>query len=385
LALNTIEVVDGVSKGEGFEVLFSKDGTPVCRIHYSSPELIHALHDSRASSIIIEPYWEDRGQGLAFLADFSRQIRKLTISTPDLSDLSVVTRMENLEDLATDSSVETVDFSQLPRLRRCLLAHGSGIGNISACVPLEELSLFHVRIHDLTSLSVLGRLRRLSLNDLRSLASLGGIEGLPLQEVRLLYLRRLTSVAPLARLQNLQTLEIVSCKAIRDSARIGDISSLEDLASTTGPTLPSLEFLKEMTHLRRAWIGNTEGAQGSVSLAPLAPLQRLQVLGLFSARNAVDVERLGELQSLEQLVINRGPELPSLAFLTRLGQLRELGIYNTKIRDGNLGVLLNLPRLQRVHAITPRGKHHSHTDQQIDTVLAARHPDRPPPSLRGVT
>ena len=85
------------------------------------------------------------------------------------------------------------------------------------------------------------------------------------------------------------------------------------------------------------------------------------------------------MHSLEELLIIAGPPLRSLAFLTGLARLRWLGLWDTKIEDGDLAVLLEMPALQRVQ-ISPHRKHHSHTAAEIARLPAERGGGRAPAS-----
>jgi hypothetical protein len=238
------------------------------------------------------------------------------------------------------------------------------------------LGLLGVRARDLTQLQPLTKLRRLHLNEMRSLVSIEGIEGLRLEDVALLYLSHLRSIEPLTHVATIRELEISNCRAIVDGELLGQLRSLEVLKIVKGPSFPSLEWLRGLSALRHFSGGDFSPTGAPVSLAPLSHLGQLRVLKLAGFKNVQDIEELGHIHSLEVLSLDRGPDVRSLDFLRTLTALRHLAVRRTKILDGDLHVLFELPQLQRLHALTPYRKHYSHTEEEVDTALADRRPTR---------
>jgi hypothetical protein len=312
------------------------------------------------------------------LAGVAERIRRLDVG-PNVRDLSFLSELAELEDVSiTGQPLDAIDFARLPRLRKCMLVKVPSLGRIGGAA-IEDLTMFEVRVRDLSALRGMSRIRRLHLNDLRQLASLEGVQGLPIEEVQLMYLRNLRSVAALAAVPRLTKLEIVTAKSVDDLARIGDIGPLRDLLLATGASLSSLEPLGSLRNLERLWLHNREDAP-PLSLVPLRQLQRLQVLGLFGVKGATDLECIGQLTALRHLTIERGAALPSLTFLRPLKSLRELCLRRTRITDGNLGIVLELPQLTRVYEITPALKHYSHSLEELRALLQAREETRRGPA-----
>jgi hypothetical protein len=190
-------------------------------------------------------------------------------------------------------------------------------------------------------------------------------------------LTRLRSLDPATALRGLRALNVTGCRRIMDLPAIQSLQSLETLSIFGGPQMRSLQFLGGLTRLRELGIWNTQ-IGGEASLSSLKGLPHLRVLKLISVGTKVrDIQAVGQVPTLEVLFLDRGPPLPSLAFLQGLKSLRELAISRTEIGDGNLQVLLELPRLERIHRLSPHRKHYSHRLEELDPVLHARHPDRP--------
>ena len=336
------------------------------------------LAESEASNVMIDRFWEGPRSELGFLSRFAGQIRRVEVASEKIVDLSGLETLPNLEAVVIECSVETLDFRKLTRLRECLLAHPATLGNVQDCSSLAELALFGLRVTDLAALSSMSNLRRLHLHQLRQLTSLDGIQQLSLERVELVDLTRLRSVVPLAALRRLRSLSLTGCRRIADLPTIEALASLETLSIIGGPQIPTLQFLKRLTNLRELGIWNTHVNGEQVSLASLKQLRSLRTLKLISVGTKIhDIDALGSLTSLEILSLDRGPKLPSVRFLRTLKNLRELNISRTEIGDGDLHVLLELPRLQRIHGLSPHRKHYSHRLEDLDAVLQARHPDRP--------
>lgn len=152
-----------------------------------SPEVVPALRASGATCVRIM-HWDDPSHGIDFLTECADQITHLEIGTPQIPDVSPVSRLHNLEEFSVSFSpvygieqrdlghiLDQVDFSQLQRLRACLISNVKSLGNLSACSGLEELSLNRVPLKDLTLLASFTTLRVLEVSELR-LESLAGIE-----------------------------------------------------------------------------------------------------------------------------------------------------------------------------------------------------------------
>ena len=164
-----------------------------------------------------------------------------------------------------------------------------------------------------------------------------------------------------------------------DGMGIRDLAALAPLGTLRALSLRSLGALATLDGLEALPLEELESHRLSAvcSIAPVTALRTLRKLSLSEASRLADVERIGEVTSLETLYIDRVPELASLAFLRGLETLRDVGVWRTRIRDGDFGVLLELPRLERVREISPHLAHYSHTAEDLSTLLRLVWPDTP--------
>jgi len=119
----------------------------------------------------------------------------------------------------------------------------------------------------------------------------------------------------------------------------------------------------------------------------------LSALDIDGSKKITDLERVGEMSSLEDLTLT-GVPLPGVGFLSRLTGLRNLVLNDagkipslsflrgldalesfvpggsTVVVDGDMSVLLDLPKLNWV-TFTER-RHYTHTSDQVRATLVAR-------------
>jgi len=279
------------------------------------------LLQSKITSIAIYS-WEDRESDLSFLTRFTEQIRFLALLDESIEDRSALNLLVNLEALSIEGTVDRIDFSRLGRLQECMIEDARSPRNIGACPALQDLTLRSVKkVEDFALFAVLHRLTKLLLDSV-PLRSLHHIE----------------------RLQTLRELHLVQCRR-----------------------LESLEGI-EQTHIEELWLDYLPRIH---SIAPLTKLSTLRKLEISSCKQIEDLERIAESSSLETLWIMTGREIPSLAFLCSMENLRDFRTFGTKIVDGNLGLLLALPKLEQV-VIHRHMRHYSHTEEQLNAILQAR-------------
>ena len=358
--------------GEGFEVVAPVGDRPMyIDVQYWSTEVESALRRTEATGVVIAPYWEERGRGLSFLADFADQVRHLTVASERVHGLAVVSRLERLESVSLQCPVDDIDFSRLSDLRFCDLEHPASLGNVALCGSIERLILARVRIGDLRQLAPLRRLRRLFISTMPRLRSLAGVEGLPIENLRVEFVPRLESIAAVTTLADLGSLELEGKSAVTDATRIGEVRGLQTLKLHHLPQCRSIDFIAALAELRELLLGGLDTA-GVTSIAPIARLNALRVLTIGDCRGCSDLEELGSLRALEVLSIERGPELPSLRFLRGLSQLRDLDLCKTPVADGDLGVLVELPSLEEIHSPTPWRKNYKPPLQALESAIAIR-------------
>ena len=349
------------------------DGVPgVAIIVYAwSKAVERAIRDTEASTVVFDPRWRNSGSDFDRLAEFGGQILSVGIQTSDVEDLSPIARLTHLERFQAHCAIETLDFGKLVKLRECLLAGVTALGNLAAAPSLEDVALVKGTIRNLESLRAATGIRRLLLNDLPRLSTLDGLPCHALENLRLHYLPRLKSVADVCDAGNLAALEIVGCSGIADAEIIGGVEWLRMLR-LHGPSIDSFDFIARIAELRDLSFSTGAVRADPILIAPIATLRKLTRLGLADLKRVADIGRIADIRSLEWLSIVRGPTLQSLAFLKTLTSLRELSISKTRVQDGDFHVLMELPALERVHALQPHLKHYSQTKDEVNAVLDSR-------------
>lgn len=309
-------------KGLGFSLNPYRRNRPLAvDIHRWSPELEEVLQRSGLASVAVYD-WDDPEHGLDFLAKYEKQLQFLDLLDPSIRDRSVVSALGRLEELWIEGSVEDVDFSNLSRLHTCSLGAAPSPGNVWACPALQHLTLRKVKkVEDFAIFAPLARLVTLAL------------DSVPLRSLR-----------QIEQLQALRKLDLTQCRR-----------------------LDSLEGI-EHTRIEELWL---DILPRLYSIMPLTKLQTLKILKLASCKRIADWEKIGEIQSLEQIGIMLGREISSLAFLRGLRNLRDFRI-SGKIVNGNLGILLELPKLEMVSIVRDM-RHYSHTEEQLNEILQKRH------------
>ncbi len=291
------------------EMLFVRGGP-------GTPGLAESIMRTGVDHIVIL-HWE--GDNLGFLTDWRKQIRGLYVHDSKISDISAISSLSGLEDLAVYGAFDQIDFSALKRLRSCGVESRNCSGNLNACESLEDLTLSGCTADDLAWISGLKNLRRLEVQEV-PLKSLSGIESL--ERLQELHIGRGT-------LKNLKGLE-----QSKGLARLilGGMRLLDSIEEAT--RLPALEalFIERCKHIR-------------------------------------NLECIGALRSLKRLALNSVGKIASLTFASRLKNLEEATFWeDTNIEDGNMAVLLTLPKLGSVGFRNRR--HYSHRAEDINQLLS---------------
>lgn len=297
-----------------------KSGPLFLYVHRWSAELEEVMRRSKMTGVSIYD-WDDPAHGLDFLAKFTEQLRFLWLTDKAIPDRSVVSALVNLEDLSITGNLDGLDFSQLSHLQTCMIQEAPSLGNIGACPALTKLDVRQTKVEDLAVFAPLPHLADL-----------------------LLYSVPLRSLHNIERLQALRKLDFTQCRR-----------------------LESLDGIEQM-QIEELWLDYLPRLR---SIAPLTKLPTLRKLEIGSCKQIEDLERIAESSSLETLWITTGREIPSLAFLRSMKNMRDFRTFGTKIVDGNLGLLLELPKLEQV-VIHRHMRHYSHTEEQLNAVLQAR-------------
>lgn len=355
-------------RGDGWELAFLPTGAASLSISRWTEEVEGVLGTLPALGVAVTAPVDLRG-----LVPFARRIRALIVGDGFRGDLSPVNELGGLERLNLGVEPRRVDLSRFPALRSCRLVRAESVAGLGAAPALERLDLESTRLESLEELSGMRTLRELHLDGAARLATLDGIQGLGLDRLTLYRCRALRSVGA-AALPSLRELDVDGARAIEDWDHVGEAASLVKLALNAGPRLSGLGFVAGLPRLQSVFVGETDGPAGPVSVAPFLGLRELRELKLVSAiKRAADLDRLGELEQLEVLVLAGGPELPSLGFLQGLRRLRTLSL-GLRVRDGDLSPLLGLPELREAR-LQPHAAHYSHTAEELKAALHARHPE----------
>lgn len=249
-------------------------------------------------------------------------VRRLVIRGFVGDDLDFLGELPELESLDVDDlHVKNVSgISRQPHLRRLTVdAYYTAPVDLSGLPELEEVHLEWGRGAE----SLIGspRLQRLSLNHYpgRDLLDLGGDLG-SVREFRIAGAGRLESLAGIERLHSLQGLRLLALR------RLSTLDGIESLAST------------------------------------------LTDLELDTCRRVHDLRPIGSLMCLKVLGVLNCDDIDSLLPLEGLTELERFYFYeSTKVADGDLSVLLRLPKLRDTSFANRRG--YSHTREQIAEFL----------------
>lgn len=124
------------------------------------------------------------------------------------------------------------------------------------------------------------------------------------------------------------------------------------------------EQLPELKHLTFAF------CPALSDIEDLARCQAIEVLEFNCCKKLAELSPLSSLKRLRRLLIENGAQIASIKPLRHDEALEEVYLPGTKIGDGDLRPLLDLPNLRRV--AFPKSRKHSHTMDQINAALARR-------------
>ena len=169
------------------------------------------------------------GMGLAFLQEVPRlkcfKLQDKTID--DIAGIHFSTELRHLH--MSDYSAEPIDFSRFPHLKVLHMEYKNSRKSVGKCISLEELSLQHYSLKDLSSLTDLVALRELwfSQGSLGDISSIGKFANL--KSCTLAFLRNLVDLTPLAELKQLEILELDYSKNFKNLRALSGMTSLKKL------------------------------------------------------------------------------------------------------------------------------------------------------------
>lgn len=94
-----------------------------------------------------------------------------------------------------------------------------------------------------------------------------------------------------------------------------------------------------------------------VDVSSLGPLQKLAYLELQNLNKLISVMPVFGVNSLKALIVDKVPKIGSLNGLASLVNLEILSLFNVEVIDGDLGFILEMPRLRHCF-IKPNKKHY---------------------------
>lgn len=155
-----------------------------------------------------------------------------------------------------------------------------------------------------------------------------------------------------------------------DLEPLAGLSSLTSLVMKERPKLRSLEGLESFPWLAQLGVFLASSLTDIRALGH-RPRPALQVLQLQACKKVNDIEAVSSLESLRFFDLSEGGEIPSVAPLAQLVNLERLHLYDTtKITDGNLQPIVELPRLRDFRMQNRR--HYSPSVSEVQSVIASR-------------
>lgn len=142
---------------------------------------------------------------------------------------------------------------------------------------------------------------------------------------------------------------------------------LENL-SLINSTIQSLEGLGKHRGLRRFEVSYGAKLRSLDGLLPLA--NQLRVLEFQRCPCIRDYQRLGQMTSLEVLLLNSCARIPSIEFVTAMRSLRELRFVGTDVVDGDMVPLMTHCTLRTITFTAKR--HFSHRPREVQAELDER-------------
>lgn len=143
--------------------------------------------------------------------------------------------------------------------------------------------------------------------------------------------------------------------------------NIRDLAIRQSP-LESLSGLEELKRLEKCELSYLPKLQDVSALAALK--DSLKFLDIQNAKRITNHHTLGALENLDELCILQCKSMPSIGWLRSLKRLRRFVFMDTRIEDGDLSPLLDLPNLEDA----PGGylKHYRPSMKEVEATLKQR-------------
>ncbi|WP_166416114.1 leucine-rich repeat domain-containing protein [Cochlodiniinecator piscidefendens] len=310
------------------------------------------------------------GRLLQEIGQLDGHLRELEIAHTEISDLSPLVGLSNLESLKV-TATEIVDWSVLSSLKnlRRLELNYSGTKHVVVPDMSELVEVKILNTHGRITLGNLPKLEKAEFQVLEDLAEVGKqpkLVDLAFQKIANRSLNALTGVANLRQLSarlhgamDLHSLARHTSLAVLEltGPEVTDISSISELASLE--TLELNDFnvsnahsLKELTKLRSLALRFTEQLADLSFLSDMRDLERLVLCPSADS----DLSPLTKLPNLQHVALVGISPRTNLSPLTLCKGLRRLSVSSDKNANGPLlGLLPAPPNLERLslsgHAI----------------------------------
>ena len=257
-------------------------------------------------------------------------------------------------------TAKIAEYMSKHMVRELYLNHARGwVGdNVDFLRDLPELDAFRIldfTIKDVSAIHALGSLRLLEVSTYCTTPV--DFARFPRLEDCAIYWR--DGSTSLFACEKLERLFLHRYSGVQ-SASIAQLERLVSLSIANGG-LQEVRHLGNLKRLRRLGLYNLAGLTSLRGIGRLTQLEELEVNGC----RAVDqIEELATLEDLRKLQLNDDGAIASLAPLRTATGLEELLFYeSTNVRDGDLAVLTQLPRLKRVWFQNRR--HYTHTRESL--------------------
>lgn len=163
-----------------------------------------------------------------------------------------------------------------------------------------------------------------------------------------------------------------------DLGRFATLGALRRLELSGGSKLLSTDGIAPLRELRFLGLYHQRSLE---ELRGLAPLRSLDSLALESCRRVRDIDEISQISTLRMLKLANCGDLPTLEPLRALTRLERFFAWeSTRVLDGDLSVLTELPRLREV-ALRSRRSYRPSVEE-IERTIASR---GEPPAAMGTS
>ncbi|NUP96566.1 MAG: hypothetical protein HUU28_10430 [Planctomycetaceae bacterium] len=148
----------------------------------------------------------------------------------------------------------------------------------------------------------------------------------------------------------------------KDLSDFGEMRQLETLQLYSPARLEALSGIEQLTRLSRLDLAHAPRLAWLCGIEHLGHLRRLSI---DTCRKISSIQQVSSLLELRELAIDNCGDIESLAPLRRLSQLERVSfIESTRIVDGDLSPLKELPVLRQAHF--RERSHYSHSDADFE-------------------